>query len=191
MFVIKAHKTLPDRGSYKAHSVLKELDGSFGFILYDLNSKNMKYTKIYQALSLDGVPEINILIILDRELDMVTPMCTQLTYEGLLDKVFFGENASFIDFYKTDHYSSAKLPIISDIPEGCVVIRELQYPIFLHIYTSMKLICLLQEIKLAFPRYGTRLGQRLIGLLACSGTVKDAILYFMYPSYHYSWLFAS
>ncbi|XP_031384419.1 vacuolar protein-sorting-associated protein 33 homolog [Punica granatum] len=32
------------------------------------------------------VPEINTLIILDREVDMVTPMCSQLTYEGLLDE---------------------------------------------------------------------------------------------------------
>ncbi|XP_059628339.1 vacuolar protein-sorting-associated protein 33 homolog [Cornus florida] len=33
-----------------------------------------------------GVPEINTLILIDREVDMVTPMCTQLTYEGLLDE---------------------------------------------------------------------------------------------------------
>ncbi|KAL7214911.1 hypothetical protein ACSBR1_027153 [Camellia fascicularis] len=33
-----------------------------------------------------GVPEINTLILLDREVDMVTPMCSQLTYEGLLDE---------------------------------------------------------------------------------------------------------
>ncbi|XP_057471173.1 vacuolar protein-sorting-associated protein 33 homolog [Actinidia eriantha] len=33
-----------------------------------------------------GVPEISTLILLDREVDMVTPMCSQLTYEGLLDE---------------------------------------------------------------------------------------------------------
>ncbi|GAV77193.1 Sec1 domain-containing protein [Cephalotus follicularis] len=33
-----------------------------------------------------GLPEINTLILLDREVDMVTPMCSQLTYEGLLDE---------------------------------------------------------------------------------------------------------
>ncbi len=27
-------------------------------------------------------PEIHNLILLDREVDMITPMCTQLTYEG-------------------------------------------------------------------------------------------------------------
>ncbi|OAV93977.1 hypothetical protein, variant 1 [Puccinia triticina 1-1 BBBD Race 1] len=31
---------------------------------------------------------IDSIIILDRQLDMVTPMCTQLTYEGLLDEIF-------------------------------------------------------------------------------------------------------
>ncbi|XP_022967021.1 vacuolar protein-sorting-associated protein 33 homolog isoform X2 [Cucurbita pepo subsp. pepo] len=33
-----------------------------------------------------AVPEINTLILLDREVDMVTPMCSQLTYEGLVDE---------------------------------------------------------------------------------------------------------
>ncbi|XP_061988301.1 vacuolar protein-sorting-associated protein 33 homolog [Rosa rugosa] len=32
------------------------------------------------------VPEINTVILLDREVDMVTPMCTQLTYEGIIDE---------------------------------------------------------------------------------------------------------
>ncbi|KAG9146545.1 hypothetical protein Leryth_020442 [Lithospermum erythrorhizon] len=34
-----------------------------------------------------SMPEINTLILLDREVDMVTPMCTQLTYEGLVDEL--------------------------------------------------------------------------------------------------------
>lgn len=34
------------------------------------------------------VPEIDTLILIDREVDMVTPMCTQLTYEGLIDEFF-------------------------------------------------------------------------------------------------------
>lgn len=35
MFVIKAYRTLRDRGPYPAHQVLRDLDGSFGFVLYD------------------------------------------------------------------------------------------------------------------------------------------------------------
>ncbi|KAJ7536601.1 hypothetical protein O6H91_12G074500 [Diphasiastrum complanatum] len=33
-----------------------------------------------------GPPEIDTLILLDRQVDMITPMCTQLTYEGLIDE---------------------------------------------------------------------------------------------------------
>ncbi|KAK7268246.1 hypothetical protein RIF29_20941 [Crotalaria pallida] len=40
------------------------------------------------------VPEINTLILLDREVDMVTPLCSQLTYEGLLDEFLHVNNGS-------------------------------------------------------------------------------------------------
>nr|AWD26886.1 vacuolar protein-sorting-associated protein 33-like protein [Prunus yedoensis] len=40
------------------------------------------------------VPEINTLILLDREVDMVTPMCSQLTYEGLLDEFLHINNGA-------------------------------------------------------------------------------------------------
>ncbi|GAB4826937.1 hypothetical protein Ancab_033816 [Ancistrocladus abbreviatus] len=35
MFVIEAYRTLRDRGPYPADQVLKDLDGSFGFVVYD------------------------------------------------------------------------------------------------------------------------------------------------------------
>ncbi|KAF9594287.1 hypothetical protein IFM89_028944 [Coptis chinensis] len=41
-----------------------------------------------------GSPEINTLILLDREVDMITPMCSQLTYEGLLDEILRVNNGS-------------------------------------------------------------------------------------------------
>ncbi|KAI3863482.1 hypothetical protein MKX03_005947 [Papaver bracteatum] len=41
-----------------------------------------------------GIPEINTLILLDREVDMVTPMCIQLTYEGLMDEILRVSNGS-------------------------------------------------------------------------------------------------
>ena len=31
---------------------------------------------------------IDSLIIIDRSVDLITPLCTQLTYEGLIDEVF-------------------------------------------------------------------------------------------------------
>jgi len=35
MLVIEAYKTLRDRGPYPADQVVKELDGSFAFVVYD------------------------------------------------------------------------------------------------------------------------------------------------------------
>ncbi|KAK8934362.1 hypothetical protein KSP39_PZI014643 [Platanthera zijinensis] len=41
-----------------------------------------------------GTSEINMLILIDREVDMVTPMCFQLTYEGLLDEILQVNNGA-------------------------------------------------------------------------------------------------
>jgi hypothetical protein len=35
MFIIEAYRTLRDRSPYPAHQVLKDLEGSFGFVMYD------------------------------------------------------------------------------------------------------------------------------------------------------------
>eukprot|EP01090_Pellita_catalonica_P017405 TRINITY_DN5247_c0_g1_i1.p1 TRINITY_DN5247_c0_g1~~TRINITY_DN5247_c0_g1_i1.p1 ORF type:complete len:594 (-),score=95.78 TRINITY_DN5247_c0_g1_i1:73-1854(-) len=37
-------------------------------------------------------PEIDTLILIDRDVDLITPMCTQLTYEGLIDELMGVEN---------------------------------------------------------------------------------------------------
>src|SRR3954452_24764197 len=39
---------------------------------------------------------IDSLIIIDRSVDLITPLCTQLTYEGLIDEVF-GIRASHVE----------------------------------------------------------------------------------------------
>ena len=41
-----------------------------------------------QQLPAGGGRRIDTLILLDRAVDLVTPCCTQLTYEGLIDEVF-------------------------------------------------------------------------------------------------------
>lgn len=38
---------------------------------------------------------IDSLIIIDRSVDMVTPLCTQLTYEGLIDEIFHIKNCEY------------------------------------------------------------------------------------------------
>ena len=35
MFIIEAYRTLRDRGPYPAHKVLQDMDGRFGFVVYD------------------------------------------------------------------------------------------------------------------------------------------------------------
>lgn len=35
MFVIEAYRTLRDRSPIPAHQVLQDLEGSFGFVIYD------------------------------------------------------------------------------------------------------------------------------------------------------------
>ncbi|XP_056692453.1 vacuolar protein-sorting-associated protein 33 homolog isoform X2 [Spinacia oleracea] len=48
-----------------------------------------------EPVNIDNVlPDISTLILLDREVDMVTPMCTQLTYEGLLDELLHVNNGA-------------------------------------------------------------------------------------------------
>jgi hypothetical protein len=34
------------------------------------------------------ISEIQEVVLIDREIDMVTPLCTPLTYEALIDEVF-------------------------------------------------------------------------------------------------------
>ncbi|KAK8494988.1 hypothetical protein V6N13_030039 [Hibiscus sabdariffa] len=41
-----------------------------------------------------ALSEINTLILIDREVDMITPMCSQLTYEGLIDEFLRINNGS-------------------------------------------------------------------------------------------------
>ncbi|XP_071702422.1 stem-specific protein TSJT1-like [Rutidosis leptorrhynchoides] len=49
MFVIEAYRTLRDRGPYPADQVVKDLDGSFAFIVYD-----SKAGTVFTALGSDG-----------------------------------------------------------------------------------------------------------------------------------------
>ncbi|KAE8727048.1 hypothetical protein F3Y22_tig00005929pilonHSYRG00108 [Hibiscus syriacus] len=49
MFVIKAYRTLRDRGPYPVDPVVKDLDGSFAFVIYD-----SKTGTVFAALGSDG-----------------------------------------------------------------------------------------------------------------------------------------
>ncbi|KAL8460357.1 hypothetical protein ACS0TY_031262 [Phlomoides rotata] len=53
MFVIEAYRTLRDRSPIPAHQVLKELEGSFGFVIYD-----HKYGTVFAALGADNAVKL-------------------------------------------------------------------------------------------------------------------------------------
>lgn len=57
---------------------------------------------------LSNVPEIDTLILFDRKSDLVSPMFTQLTYEGLIDELF-GIKNSFLQ---------PTFPCLPDAPPG-------------------------------------------------------------------------
>ena len=46
-------------------------------------------------LLLSSSPQIDSLIVLDRRVDMITPLLTQLTYEGLVDELIGIKNCEF------------------------------------------------------------------------------------------------
>ncbi|QHO00944.1 uncharacterized protein DS421_13g410710 [Arachis hypogaea] len=83
---------------------IHKLEFSFG-VIPNLRAKGKASVRVADILnrmqaeepvnSSDMVmPEINTLILLDREVDMVTPLCSQLTYEGLLDEFLNIKNGS-------------------------------------------------------------------------------------------------
>ncbi|KAL1221966.1 Stem-specific protein TSJT1 [Cardamine amara subsp. amara] len=53
MFVIEAYRTLRDRGPYPADQVLRGLDGSFAFVVYDTQSSS-----VFAALGSDGAESL-------------------------------------------------------------------------------------------------------------------------------------
>lgn len=54
---------------------------------------SMHHSDIVYGFLAGGGP-IDEIILLDREVDAVTPMCTQLTYEGLVDETMHIKNGS-------------------------------------------------------------------------------------------------
>ncbi|AQK96102.1 Vacuolar protein-sorting protein 33 [Zea mays] len=83
---------------------IHKLEFAFG-VIPNVRAKGVASTKAAELLNsmqledpvnMDdmGIPEINTVILLDREVDMVTPMCSQLTYEGLLDEMLQINNGS-------------------------------------------------------------------------------------------------
>lgn len=83
---------------------IHKLQSTFG-VIPNVRAKGKAATNVADILSRmqqeqpivsanTGMPEIDTLILLDRHVDMVTPMCSQLTYEGLLDEFLHINNGA-------------------------------------------------------------------------------------------------
>jgi len=80
---------------YYAAKAIMKLQNTFGIIRHLKGKGNGAKIVIDQLENMrkegpdpDCKPEIDTLIVIDRHVDLVTPMCTQLTYEGLIDEIF-------------------------------------------------------------------------------------------------------
>ncbi|OMO93071.1 Sec1-like protein [Corchorus olitorius] len=94
-----------DTGSlWRIAKAIHKLESSFG-VIPNVRAKGKASVLVADILSRMqteepvnssdmAVPEINTLVLIDREVDMVTPMCSQLTYEGLLDEFLHINNGS-------------------------------------------------------------------------------------------------
>ena len=64
------------------------------------------------ALAREIVPQIDAVILLDRSVDLLTPLSTQLTYEGLIDEVFGIKHCEYI-LYNNMHAWILKLLVLT------------------------------------------------------------------------------
>ncbi|XP_057429917.1 stem-specific protein TSJT1-like [Lotus japonicus] len=78
MFIIEAYRTLRDRGPYPADQVLKELEGSFGFVIYDnkdgtvfVASGSDGQVGLFWGIAADGS------IVISENLELVKSSCAK------------------------------------------------------------------------------------------------------------------
>lgn len=78
MFVIEAYRTLRDRGPYPAHQVIKDLEGSFGFVLYDNKAQTVFVAlggdggvKLYWGIASDGS------VMISDNLELIKASCAK------------------------------------------------------------------------------------------------------------------
>ncbi|KAL2627289.1 hypothetical protein GLYMA_07G195300v4 [Glycine max] len=78
MFIIEAYRTLRDRGPYPADQVLKELEGSFGFVIYD-NKDGTVFTasgsngqiELFWGVAADGS------VVISENLELIKASCAK------------------------------------------------------------------------------------------------------------------
>ncbi|KMT04277.1 hypothetical protein BVRB_8g183530 [Beta vulgaris subsp. vulgaris] len=78
MFVIEAYRTLRDRGPYPADQVLKDLEGSFGFVIYDGNAGTVfaalgadQRVQLFWGIAADGS------VVISDNVDVIKASCAK------------------------------------------------------------------------------------------------------------------
>ncbi|KAL2341914.1 hypothetical protein Fmac_009854 [Flemingia macrophylla] len=78
MLIIQAYRTLRDRAPYPAYQVLKELEGSFGFLIYDnmdrtvfVASGSNGHVALYWGIAADGS------LVISENLDLIKASCAK------------------------------------------------------------------------------------------------------------------
>ncbi|KAL4338333.1 hypothetical protein AHAS_Ahas12G0199700 [Arachis hypogaea] len=78
MFIFEAYRTLRDRGPYHADQVLKELEGSFGFVIYDnkdgtvfVASGSNGQIGLYWGIAVDGS------VVVSEDLELIKASCAK------------------------------------------------------------------------------------------------------------------
>lgn len=81
MFVVHAYRTLRDRGPYPADQVLKDLDGNFGFVIFDSKAGTVFAALVINLLHKQIQPE-RILVIYFFTLGLKKILCVGLVCAG-------------------------------------------------------------------------------------------------------------
>ncbi|KAF9588009.1 hypothetical protein IFM89_006888 [Coptis chinensis] len=78
MFAIEAYRTLRDRGPYPADQVVKDLDGSFAFVIYDQKAKTLftalcsdERIKLFWGIAADGS------VVISDDIEVVKRSCAK------------------------------------------------------------------------------------------------------------------
>ncbi|KAL4290057.1 hypothetical protein GQ457_14G009990 [Hibiscus cannabinus] len=78
MFIIEAYRTLRDRGPYPAHQVLKDLEGSYGFVVYDSKAGSVfaalgsdERVKLHWGVAADGS------VVVSDDLKLIKESCAK------------------------------------------------------------------------------------------------------------------